>query len=134
MKKVNKEEMLWVLAELAVKVDAELDYKGCNTLDNNFKLLTICDDISPVDVSLLHGRTDKYISDIVEDTYDSVEDNELIHIIFRITRIQDNEVGYIRFRGRYSSWDCSNYYTSEVVYPRKIEQVVYETKLEYNEI
>ena len=111
MKNLNKEEMLWVLAELAVKVDAERDYKGCNTLDNNFKLLTICDDISHHDVSLLHGRIDKYISDVIE----------------------DNEVGYIRFRGRYSSWDCSNYYTSEVVYPRKIEQVVYETKLEYNE-
>lgn len=83
---------------------------------------------------MLYGRTDTHISDIIEDTYAKVEDNELIHIIFRITRIKDGEVGYIRFRGRYSSWDCSSYYTSEVVYPRKIEQVVYETKLEYLDI
>ena len=129
---MNKEEMLMVLAEIAVNVEAELDYKIKNTIENNFKLLSVCDDISPYEVNKLYGRTNKHVVDVIENTYKTATDNDDVHIIFRITRIKDNEIGYIRFRGRYSSWDCSSYYTSEVVYPRKIEQVVYESKLEFN--
>ena len=128
---MNKEEMLMVLAEIAVNVEAELDYKIKNTIENNFKLLSLCDDISPYEVNKLYGRTSEHVVDVIENTYESATDNDEVYIIFRITRIKDNEIGYIRFRGRYSSWDCSSYYTSEVVYPRKIEQVVYETKLEF---
>ena len=128
--KMNKEEILMALAEIALDVEAELDYT-INTIDNNFKVLSLCDDLSVYEVNKLYGRTSDYISDVIENTYETATDNDDVHIIFRITRIKDNEIGYIRFRGRYSSWDCSSYYTSEVVYPRKIEQVVYETKLEF---
>ena len=128
--KMNKEEILMALAEIALDVEAELDYT-INTIDNNFKVLSLCDDLSVYEVNKLYGRTSDYISDVIENTYETATDNDEIQIIFRITRIKDNEIGYIRFRGRYSSWDCSSYYTSEVVYPRKIEQVVYETKLEF---
>ena len=47
---MKKEEMLLVLAEIAVTVEAELDYNvnvNINTIENNFKLLSVCDDISP---------------------------------------------------------------------------------------
>lgn len=129
---MKKEEMLMVLAEIAVDVDAELDYNvKINTIGNNFKLLSLCDDISPYEVNKLYGRTNEHVVDVIENTYETATDNDDVHIIFRITRIKDNEIGYIRFRGRYSSWDCSSYYASELVYPRKIEQVVYETKLEF---
>ena len=126
--KMNKEEMLMTLAEIALDVEAELDYT-INTIDNNFKVLSLCDDLSVYEVNKLYGRTSDYISDVIENTYVQATDDDEIQIIFRITRIKDNEIGHIRFRGRYSSWDCSSYYTSEVVYPRKIEQVVYETKI-----
>ena len=131
MKNLNKEEMLLALAEIAVSVEAELNY-STNTIDTNFRLLSLCEDLSSYEVNKLYGRTDKYISDVIENTYEQATDNDEIQIIFRITRISDNEIGYIRFRGRYSSWDSSSYYTSEVVYPRKIETTVYETKLEKN--
>ena len=130
---MKKEEMLMVLAEIAIDIEAELDYNvNVNTIENNFKLLSLCDDTNPYEVNKLYGRTSDYISDVIENTYKQATDDDEIQIIFRITRIKDNEIGYIRFRGRYSSWDSSSYYTSEVVYPRKIEQVVYETKLEFN--
>lgn len=129
---MKKEEMLMVLAEIAVTVEAELDYNvNINTIENNFKLLSLCDDISPYEVNKLYGRTNEHVVDVIKNTYEIATDNDDVHIIFRITRIKDNEIGYIRFRGRYSSWDCSSYYASELVYPRKIEQVVYETKLEF---
>ena len=83
------------------------------------------------DLNKLYWRTSDYISDVIEKKlgYMAV-DNDEIQIIFRITRISDNELGYIRFSGRYNSWDSSDYYSCEVVYPRKIETTVYETKLE----
>ena len=121
-----------VLAEIAVDVEAELDYNvNINTIENNFKLLSLCDDTNPYEVNKLYGRTSDYISDVIEKKlgYMAV-DNDEIQIIFRITRISDNELGYIRFSGRYNSWDSSDYYSCEVVYPRKIETTVYETKLE----
>lgn len=128
--KLNKEEMLQVLAEIATTDERELDH-NVNDYEGNLKSLTLCDELNAYDINMLYGKTDTHISDVIENTYDSASDNELIHIIFRITRIKDNEIGYIRFRGRYSSWGSSSYYASEVVYPRKIEQVVYETKLEF---
>ncbi len=129
MKSLNKEEMIMVLAELAVTNNVELDY-SINDVDTNFRLLSLCEDISSYEVNKLFGRTTEYISDVIENTYKQATDNDEIQIIFRITRISDNELGYIRFSGRYSSWDSSDYYSCEVVYPRKIEQIVYETKLE----
>jgi hypothetical protein len=131
MSKLNKEEMLLALAEIAVNVEAELNYTN-NTIDNNFKLLALCSDLSSYEVNKLYGRTSEYISDVIENTYEQATDNDEIQIIFRITRIKDNEVGYIRFRGRYSSWDSSEYYECDAVYPRKIETTIYETKLEKN--
>ncbi len=127
--KLNKEEMLMVLAEIAVNVEAELNY-CTNTVDTNFRLLSLCEDISSYEVNKLYGRTTEYISDVIENTYEQATDDDEIQIIFRITRISDNELGYIRFSGRYSSWDSSDYYTCDVVYPRKIETTIYETKLE----
>ena len=106
--KLNKEEMLMVLAEIAVNVEAELNY-CTNTVDTNFRLLSLCEDISSYEVNKLYGRTSDYISDVIENTYEQAADNDEIQIIFRITRISDNELGYIRFSGRYSSWDSSSY-------------------------
>ena len=127
--KLKKEEMLMVLAEIAVTNEAELNY-STNNVDTNFRLLSVCDNISSYEVNKLYGRTNKYISDVIENTYEQATDNDEIQIIFRITRISDNELGYIRFSGRYSSWDSLDYYTCDVVYPRKIETTIYETKLE----
>lgn len=127
--KLNKEEMLMVLAEIAVNVEAELNY-CTNTVDINFRLLSLCEDISSYEVNKLYGRTTEYISDVIENTYEQATDDDEIQIIFRITRISDNELGYIRFSGIYSSWDSSDYYSCDVVYPRKIETTIYETKLE----
>lgn len=132
MKSLNKEEMLLALAEIAVNVEAELDYKN-NSVENNFKLLSLCEDLSCYEVNKLYAITSDYISDVIENTYEQATDNDAIQIIFRITRIKDNEIGYIRFRGRYSSWDSSEYYACDVVYPRKIETTIYETKLEKGE-
>jgi len=132
MKNLNKEEMLLALAEIAVNVEAELDYKN-NSVENNFKLLSLCEDLSCYEVNKLYAITSDYISDVIENTYEQATDNDEIQIIFRITRIKDNEIGYIRFRGRYSSWDSSEYYACDVVYPRKIETTIYETKLEKGE-
>ena len=132
MKNLNKEEMLLALAEIAVNVEAELDYKN-NSVENNFKLLSLCEDLSCYEVNKLYAITSDYISDVIENTYEQATDNDAIQIIFRITRIKDNKIGYIRFRGRYSSWDSSEYYACDVVYPRKIETTIYETKLEKGE-
>lgn len=132
MKSLTKEEMLLALAEIAVNVEAELDYKN-NSVENNFKLLSLCEDLSCYEVNKLYAITSDYISDVIENTYEQATDNDAIQIIFRITRIKDNEIGYIRFRGRYSSWDSSEYYACDVVYPRKIETTIYETKLEKGE-
>ena len=128
---MKKEEMLRVLAEIATKTEVELDY-NVNDFEGNFNLLTLCDGISPYEVNMLYGRTDIHISDIVDNTYSEAKDNDVIQVIFRITRIKDNDVGYIRFKGRYSSWDCLSYYTSEAVYPRKIEQIVYDSMVDCN--
>lgn len=125
---MNKEEMLWCLAEIATDREVQVDWNS-KTKEQNFKALSICDELN-CDIEDIVGSTETHIVDIIENTYRNAEDNDEILLIFRITRKSDNSIGYLRFRGRYSSWDSSSYYTCDVVYPKQISTTIYETKLE----
>lgn len=127
MKQITKEEMLLALAEIATEKEIEINW-NTNSKEDNFKLLSICDELS-YDIQYIKGETSEFIVDVIEDNYDSAQDNAEITLIFRITRKSDNQIGYLQFKGRYSSWDSSAYYCCDVVYPRKVEMTVYETKL-----
>lgn len=128
---MNKEEMINVLAELAITTKV-LEYISINNIDKAVKYLSLCDEID-TDIECLIGSTDTHISEIIYDGFSKVTDEELTTCIFKITRIKNRTEGYLRFKGRYSSWDSSYYNSCDVVYPRKIEKIVFETKLERGE-
>lgn len=127
---MKKEEMIKVLAEIATTKNIEIEYDPSYnySFEENFKTLSMCDDLSP-EITTLFGKTLTHKSEI-EYMTNEVSDNELISCVFKITNIKEKKIGYIRFSGRYSSWESSFYNSCEVVYPRKIKQTIYESKLE----
>lgn len=127
IKQITKEEMLVALAEIATEKEIEINW-NTNSKEDNFKLLSICDGLS-YNIQYIKGKTSEFIVDVLEDNYDSAQDDEEITLIFAFTRKSDNQIGYLQFKGRYSSWDSSSYYCCDIVYPRKVEMIVYETKL-----
>lgn len=124
----SKEEMLRVLAKSAEKKKIELLYNEGYSFDSNFKALSLCDELS-TEIEDLSGNVDSYSITVEFDSKD-ISDNELMFLVYKIKRNSDNDVGYIRFSGRYSSWDSSYYHLCEVVYPKKVTKTIYESKLD----
>ena len=95
------------------------------------------EDIEDVDFSSIYceilgyisGESDNYKIEFIEHR-GGEGDGATQYKVYKITNKSINEENFMEFSGRYSSWDSSDYYSCEVVYPRKIETTVYETKLE----
>ena len=126
----NKEEMLTVLAKIAEQKRVELSYDDGYGFIANLKALMLCDDLTD-EVGDLAGKIPGYESKLEYYSMD-VADNDLMQYVYKILREQDNDVGYIRFSGRYSSWDSSYFNLCEVVYPKQITKTIYESKLDKN--
>ena len=126
----NKEEMLTVLAKIAEQKRVELSYDDGYGFIANLKALMLCDDLT-TEVGDLCGKIPGYEAKL-EYYSTNVVDNDLMDYVYKILREEDNEVGYIRFSGRYSSWDSSYFNLCEVVYPKQITKTIYESKLDKN--
>ena len=124
----NKEEMLTVLAKIAEKNRVELSYNDGYGFIANLKALMLCDDLSG-EITNLSGNIEGYSSTVEYDT-PNIQDNYITQFVYKIKRDKDHDVGYIRFSGRYSSWDSTYYNLCEVVYPRQITKTIYESKLD----
>lgn len=62
----------------------------------------------------------------LEDEWGGEYDRAEMFVVYKITRLSDNQVGFIRFDGAYSSWDGSEWddnYT--VVAPREVMKTRY---------
>lgn len=131
MKTLSKEEMITALAKICVQKKV-FDYIKQDTEEDVIKYLSLSDDIS-TEIQDAAGEIQNYVISVVENTLESASDNEEMLIIFKIENIANTTTGYLRFRGRYSSWDASYFYDVNVVYPREVSQVQYLTKLEIGE-
>ena len=47
-------------------------------------------------------------------------DGAVVWVVFKIKRLSDNTEAYIKFNGRYSSWDSSYYNDSYLVQPEEV--------------
>lgn len=131
MKTLSKEEMITALAKICVQKKV-FEYIEQDTEEDIIKYLSLSDDID-TDIKYATGEIENYVISDVENTIKIASDNEEIMIIFKIENITNTTTGYLRFRGRYSSWDASYFYDVDVVYPREVSQIQYLTKLEIGE-
>lgn len=126
---LTKVKMLTILANLAKIKKLEIDYTGNDYSEiEYFQILSACDEIG-TDIDVLTGTFAGIKIEIVQNTLRNAEDNDIISLIFKFKEPEGSE-GYLEFKGRYSSWDSSSYYTVNQVYPRKIEKTIYVTKLD----
>ena len=64
----------------------------------------------------IYGENENYKTE-VEDVRGSEGDGAEMFLTLKITDKETEEIQYIEFQGRYSSWDSSNYYNSYLVEP-----------------
>lgn len=126
---MTKEIMIKTLAEIAFKKNVFNDWGSIETVEDIIKHLTLSEEID-TEIEYAFGETDDYEVSLVENTYDCAEDNERIHLIFKFSNKLNNDEGYLKFSGRYSSWDASYFNDVQVVYPVEVKRVQYLTKLE----
>lgn len=131
MKTLTKEEMIRALAKICVQKKV-FDYIKQDTEEDIIKYLSLSDEID-TDIEYATGETENYSIGIVENNLESAADTEEIMIIFKFENTSNTTTGYLRFRGRYSSWDASYFYDIDVVYPREVSRIQYLTKLEIGE-
>ena len=93
------------------------------------KHLSLSEEID-TEIEYAIGETDYYDVSLVENTCDGACDNERIHLIFKFENKSTADIGYLKFSGRYSSWDSSYFNDVQVVYPVEVKRIQYLTKLE----
>lgn len=126
---MTKEIMIKTLAEIAFKKDIFKYWGSIETVEDVIKHLSLSEEID-TEIEYAIGETDYYDVSLVENTCDSAEDNERIHLIFKFENKLSDDIGYLKFSGRYSSWDSSYFNDVQVVYPVEVKKVQYLTKLE----
>lgn len=126
---MTKEIMIKTLAEIAFKKDIFKYWGSIETVEDVIKHLSLSEEID-TEIEYAIGETDYYNVSLVENSCDSAEDNERIHLIFKFENKLSNDVGYLKFSGRYSSWDASYFNDVQVVYPVEVKRIQYLTKLE----
>lgn len=126
---MTKEIMIKTLAEVALKKDVFEYWASIETEEDIIKHLSLSDEIDTV-IEYAFGETDSYTVNVIENTVDYAEDNERIHLIFKFENKANADEGYLKFSGRYSSWDSSYFNEVQVVYPVEVRRIQYLTKLE----
>lgn len=129
MKNLNKTEMLELLAKQCFEQKIELEYDGEEkTVDDYFKMLSVCDEVSTELEYLKAGVIDDVHISIVEKTQYYSDNDEIFLVIEFVKTDSNGSKGYLQFKGRYSSWDASAYYEVAEVFPRTRTTVEYVTK------
>lgn len=126
---MTKEIMIKTLAEIAFKKDVFKYWGSIETVEDIIKHLSLSEEID-TEIEYAIGETDDYEVSLVENSCDGACDNERIHLIFKFSNKLNNDEGYLKFSGRYSSWDASYFNDVQVVYPVEVKRVQYLTKLE----
>ena len=117
---MKTEEMLEALCDVArangyldgrdENIDEDIFYPDCGTeIDEYF---------------LEPEESEKYIAEQVQQT-GSEGDGAEMFLVFKITNKETNEIGYIEYRGRYSSWSDSEYYKCYAVEPKEVTVIEY---------
>ena len=126
---MTKEIMIKTLAEIAIKKDIFKYWGSIETVEDIIKHLSLSEEID-TEIEYAIGETDYYDVSLVENTCDGACDNERIHLIFKFENKSTADIGYLKFSGRYSSWDSSYFNDVQVVYPVEVKRIQYLTKLE----
>lgn len=126
---MTKEIMIKTLAEIAFKKDIFKYWGSIETVEDIIKHLSLSEEID-TEIEYAIGETDHYEVSLVETSCDSACDNDRIHLIFKFENKLSDDAGYLKFSGRYSSWDASYFNDVQVVYPVEVKKVQYLTKLE----
>ncbi len=115
---MKKEEMIYALGIVAASngyfednsQDEAIFYPDCSTaIDEYF---------------LEPEESEKYIAEQV-DQRGSEGDGAEMFLVFKITNKETNEIGYIEYSGRYSSWSDSEYYKCYAVEPKEVMVIEY---------
>lgn len=126
---LNKTKMFEALAELAKFKKFDYRYSGDEySLEEYYKIFSACDELCCLDE--LVGKTEKYKISIVDENESNASDLDIIYTIFKIEDIKSKDYGYLRYKGRYSSWDSSYYTSVEVVKPVEVKKVQYVSYIE----
>ena len=115
---MKKEEMIEALYSVA----KENGYFDGNSQDEDI-FYTDCG--TEIDEYFLESEeSEKYIAEQV-DQRGSEGDGAEMFLVFKITNKETNEIGYIEYSGRYSSWSDSEYYKCYSVQPKEVMVIEY---------
>ena len=115
---MKKEEMIEALYSVA----KENGYFDGNSRDEDI-FYTDCG--TEIDEYFLEPEeSEKYIVEQV-DQRGSEGDGAEMFLVFKITNKETNEIGYIEYSGRYSSWSDSEYYKCYAVQPKEVMVIEY---------
>lgn len=117
---MKTKEMIEALIEVA-KVNGYFEGRYEDTEENIF----YPDCSTGIDEYFLDPEeSEKYIAEQV-DQRGSEGDGAEMFLVFKITNKETNEIGYIEYSGRYSSWSDSEYYKCYAVQPREVMVIEY---------
>lgn len=119
MRRLNKEEMLDALAEVALSQEFD-DYEDYSKED----MVTELDgEVTSWFVEEISGSTENFR--ITSEERGGEGDGADMFIVFKIVSLKEEAEGYLEFSGRYSSWDSSEYYECYPVEPRQVTVTEY---------
>lgn len=127
---LSKQEMLKALAEVCVVNKIRLFYDDRDFIfDEILKELYTCENLTQ-DIECIKGESENYTVSIIKNKK-TPEEGPMV-LIFKIEDKKGN-IGYLRFKGLYSSWGSSMYISCDVVGAIFVNKVVYLNAIERSE-
>jgi len=127
---LSKQEMLKSLAEVCVVNKIRLFYDDRDFIfDEILKELYTCGNLTR-DIECIKGKSENYTVSIIKNKK-TPEEGPMV-LIFKIEDKKGN-IGYLRFKGLYSSWGSSMYISCDAVEAISVNRVEYLNVIERSE-